>query len=99
MQNLALDKYLQTNRLRLGRKSSRGGLLGITPVVDTPRSKIKFICILPSCLDLPSRRFASAVDAASYYNEMVVKHFGQEAVLCDIAAAYQLDNKNAKHLS
>lgn len=99
MQPITHSKYLQTNRLRIGRKQKRGGLLGITPVLDSPRSSVKWISILPSCLDLPSRRFASAVDAATYYNEIVEKHFGRDAVLCDIAAAYQLDSNHAKRLS
>lgn len=95
MQNLALDKYLQTNSLRLGRKSARGGLIGITAVKDGPNSQMKWLCILPSCLDLPNRRFPTAVEAAIYYNEIVARHFGRDAVLCDLAAAHKRDHSHA----
>jgi len=94
MDNKSMSEYLAGNKFRSGRKSGRNGILGITAVQDSPRSSTRWICLLPACLGLPSKRFGSAVEAASYYNSIVTKHFGQNAVLCDIAAAHRLDKRN-----
>jgi hypothetical protein len=89
-----LARYLSQNKQRVGKVLKTQGLIGVTPVLCC--GKIRWNMTPPSCINHPRKKFASAIEAAQYYNELVTQHFGEYAITCDLYAAHQLDKKYAK---
>jgi hypothetical protein len=95
MTDETLTRYLSGVKFRIGKRDRNNGLIGVSPVLDG--RIVYFSCSLPSCLSLPPKRFATAVQAADYYNQIVVKHFGKYAVTCCLLAAKEMDQQYGKY--
>lgn len=72
------------------RKSNRGGILGIS------RNGKRWKVIFPKYLRLRKKSYELALTAAMEYNSQMLALFGEDAVLCDVQAAIELDKRKVK---
>lgn len=69
------------------RKNSTGGIVGISK--KWKRWYVRF----PKFLYIKPRSAQLAEEAAMQYNEQMLALFGEDAVLCDVNAAMELDRR------
>lgn len=83
-------RYLKQNAMRTGRKENRTGIIGIS------HEGASWIAKFPPWLGMRSLRARTAAEAAGKYNRQMFALFGEDAVLCDVQAAMELDNRRCK---
>ena len=94
MQPDPLSAYRRFCRVRLSRKVTRSGLIGIS-VFRSRYGTVFFVAVPPSCQEVRRKNFRTALEAAQFYNQVVKQAFGKYAVTCDLFAARKLDEQYA----
>ena len=72
------------------RKSHRNGVIGIA------RNGGRWVTNYPAFLRIKRKSSESALGAAIEYNRQMLALFGEDAVLCDVHAAMELDKRRRK---
>lgn len=80
-------RYLREQLRRETRKENRNGVIGIS------HQGASWIAKFPPWLKMRTLRARTAAEAAEKYNRQMLALFGEDAVLCDVNAAMELDRR------
>ena len=87
-----LKRYLKGNLHREAKKSNKDGVIGITEWGRTGGKSLWYVNF-PAFLRIRRKKAESALGAAMEYNRQMLALFGEDAVLCDVNAAMELDRR------
>jgi hypothetical protein len=87
-----LKRYLRGNLHREAKKSNKDGIIGITEW-GRPGGKSLWYANFPPFLRIRKKKHDTALGAAMEYNRQMLALFGEDAVLCDVNAAMELDRR------
>ncbi len=88
-----IKRYLKGNLHREAKKSNRGGVIGITKS-GRPGGAQLWHANFPTFLRIRPKKSRTALGAAMEYNRQMLAIFGEDAVLCDVNAAMELDRRD-----
>lgn len=82
-----IKRYLKGNQHRETKRHHKNGVIGIH------KERRLWYATFPSFLRIRRKKAESALGAAMEYNRQMLALFGEDAVLCDVNAAIELDRR------
>lgn len=84
-----IRRYLKGVSHRESKKNGRKGIIGISK----HKNGFLWYAMFPPYLRIRRKGFSTALGAAMEYNRQMLALFGEDAVLCDVNAAMELDRR------
>lgn len=84
-----INRYLRGVTHRQSKKDGKNGIIGISK----HKNGFLWYAMFPPYLRIRRKGFSTALGAAMEYNRQMLALFGEDAVLCDVNAAMELDRR------